>query len=420
MIWIALFILLVISGIVSGAETAVFSLPRRTLLEFERSRHRLERGVARLMRSPQAALMTVLFANTAINVVLYAVSYVAFAGLRNKSQVVGVTAGALVLLANILVGEVGPKALALAHARLFAVPAGTLISALHVVLGPVQGLLSVFLVNPIVRLLAPARRQMDTVTTEELQLLVERSAREGYLSSTENELLQSVVALGDVRVREIMTPRVDIEYLHLDDHPRNTLNALKKSSRRILPVCGRDLDDIRGAVYVRDPFLNPQAPLRGLLRPVHFVPEQVRLTQLMRSFHANQAHFAIVVDEYGGTAGMVTMEDVVEWIVGDLPDYGATRTQPIIERQDQNTYLLAGDLSIREWAETFAVKEIDGHVDTLGGLVLSLLGRLPRKGDEVRIRNLSLTVESMRGRRIQRVLLRRVGEGAPTAGGIGP
>ena len=148
--------------------------------------------------------------------------------------------------------------------------------------------------------------------------------------------------------------------------------------------------------------------MRSLLRPADFIPEQANLAQLMRHFREEQSHFAIVVDEYGGTAGLVTNEDAVEWIVGELPRSEQPRTATS-ERIDDNTYRLSGDLSVRVWAERFAVGEIDRHIDTVGGLILSKLGRLPRVGDSVRIRNLTLTVEAVRRRRIEEVLLVRDG-----------
>jgi len=160
-------------------------------------------------------------------------------------------------------------------------------------------------------------------------------------------------------------------------------------------------------LLARDALLTTGAAIPSLVHPVHFVPEQINLAQLVRHFHDEGSHFAMVVDEYGGTAGLVTVDDVVEWIVGGLPDSEAPRSAPVTERIDHDTYRLAGDLSVRDWAERFAVDEIDRHIDTIGGLILSKLGRLPRAGDTVRIRNLVLTVEAIQKRRIEWVLLRR-------------
>jgi CBS domain containing-hemolysin-like protein len=288
-----------------------------------------------------------------------------------------------------------------------------LIALLQVVLAPVQWLLAELLVNPIVRLLAPARPEHGPVTTEELCRLVEHSAGEGVINSKENDMLQAVVGFGDVSVREVMTPRVDVQSIRVNDKQAAIRRAARASRRRRLPVCGRDLDVIKGVLVTRDLHLNPEAPIKTLIRPVHFVPEQINLVQLIRYFRDQNTHFAVVVDEYGGTAGVVTMENVVGRIVGDLPDDDTTRPAATTERIDQDTYRLPGNLSVRVWADRFAVGEIDRHIDTVGGLILAKLGRLPRVGDSVRIRNLTLTVEHMRKRRVEQVLLRRDGGGSP-------
>lgn len=416
MIWVVLLLLLVASGTLSAAETALFALSRQSLHDFGRSASLLRRRAHSLMQQPKNVLMTVLIANTAVNVAIYALSFVALLGLGANHPALAGVASAGVLLAVIVFGEVIPKAVALGNARKLAPPAAGMLWTLQTVLGPLQWLLSTVLVDPITRLAAPTAPPPDTVDTEELQLLVEHSAREGHINSTENELLQAIVELAEASVREVMTPRVDIEFIRTGDNPRAAYQTIKQSRRRILPVCGRDLDDVRGLVFARDALLTTGGAMPSLVRPVHFVPEQINLAQLVRHFHDEQSHFAIVVDEYGGTAGLVTVDDVVEWIVGGLPDSEAPRTAPVSERIDDDTYRLAGDLSVRDWAERFAVDEIDRHIDTIGGLILSKLGRLPREGDTVRIRNLTLTVEVMQKRRIGRVLLRRSLSGVSAVG----
>ena len=273
-------------------------------------------------------------------------------------------------------------------------------------------MLAAALVEPITRLIAPARRQPDHVTVDELKLLVEHSANEGHIHSTENEMLQSIVAMEEVSVREVMTPRVDIEAVCLEDPPAEIAVAVRRSQKRVLPVYGHDLDDIRGVMYVREVLLHPSAAVEAMLRPVEYVPEQASLAQVLRHFVDTRGHAAVVVDEYGGTSGLVTNEDLVTWVVGQGDPTTAPGDETISEQLDENTYRLSGDLSVRVWAERFGVREIDRHVDTIGGWVLSRLGRLPRAGDSVRFRNLTLTVEDVRHRRIEWVIVRRDGKPA--------
>lgn len=412
MLWIILALLLLCSGLVSASETALFGLGRQALHGMGRSKGRLHRRVFALMQRPRQVLLSVLMANTAINVALFSISFLALR--RFGSTEVTAVGGAATLLAVIVFGEMLPKAVALTNAQRLAPSAAAMVGMLQTMLAPILWLLATFLVEPVTRLLAPHRGAPDSVTTEELKLLVEHSAREGVINSIENDMLQGVVGLTEVGVREVMTPRVDIRSVSMDSTRTEILDAVRTWGVKRVLVCGRDLDDIRGILQVRDLLLNPDTPITSLVRRPHFVPEQVNLMQLLRHFQTERIHLAVLVDEYGGTAGLVTSEDVIEWIVGDLPDDEAPRPAVVAERIDEDTYRLPGDLSVHLWADRFAVGEIDRHVDTLGGLILAKLGRLPRCGDCVHVGNLALTVEKMNRRRIEAVQLRRHGNG-PTA-----
>ncbi|MHC4695983.1 MAG: hemolysin family protein [Planctomycetota bacterium] len=486
MVWIWLAVLLCCSGLVSASETALFGLSRRALYEFGRSHRPLRRRVYLLMQTPGQVLMTVLIANTAVNVAIFAASFIALRGVtldRPASRGLlgsssdagwvregihapateeGVLApatifapamGIAVLIAVIAFGEIAPKTVALSRAESLASPAAGLISVLKVLLAPLRWVLNTLFVTPLVRLATPTSSESGEITTGELKELVEHSARDGVIDSKEHEMLQAVVAAGQVSTREIMTPRVDIASVRYADlvaesavrtaDPARSRQALVKRMQRTahravaprrLVVCGRDLDDICGVVYARDLYINPRAPIETLIRPVQFIPEQVNLVQLLRHFRREEVRFAIVVDEYGGTAGLVSIDHVTKWILGtptlDRPTYGGlvgpasdegsvregilVPATPATQQIDENTYRLSGNLSARHWAERFAVRQIDRHIDTVGGLILATLGRMPKAGDSVRIGNLTLTVEQVDKRRIERILLRRDVREPPT------
>jgi len=407
MIWLFLLLLVCCSGAVSGSETALFALSPRSLLMMRRSTSLVRRRIELLMRTPQDVLMTVLIANTLINVAIFAVSYVALRDLGDIHPYLTATGGLATLLAVILFGEITPKALALSHAESLAVPGGVMIGILKALLKPIRATLGALVVHPLVRLLSPQSGSGGAVSTEELHDLIRLSADEGVVDTRENYMLQAVVALEQVRVREIMCPRVDVRAVRLTDSPAAILKIARTTRRPTLLVVGRDLDDIRGEITVRDILLRPREPVLRRLRPIHFVPEQVNVLQLLNDFTTSGVERAVVVDEYGGTSGLVALEDAVERIVGDLPGDEGVEAQPETEQIDENTYRLAGGLSVRQWAERLGVRDVDPHVDTVAGLVLARLGRLPRVGDSVRLRNLSLTVERMQRRRIVSVLLQR-------------
>ncbi|MCO6436368.1 MAG: HlyC/CorC family transporter [Phycisphaerae bacterium] len=415
MIWFWLVLLLVCSAAVSGSETALFGLNRESRHAFARSASTARRLAAHLMEQPQRLLMTVLLANNLVNVAIFALSYIAIQHQHGDSPIVSLALSAAVLISLIAFGEIVPKTLAISNPRLYAPIAAVFIGTLRTALAPPVWVLRVWVVAPLVRLLGPTSLHAGPVTSEELRMLVEQSAHEGVIDTREHDLLQAAVAAGGIKVREVMTPRVDIKAAYIGSTRRQLLEQARAGSRRRLPVYGRDLDDIRGVLFVRDLFLDERMPLRQIIRPLPFVPEQATLLQVVRYFRELKADFAVVVDEYGGTSGLCSLGDISEWIVGEIPDEGAEPSVPEFEQVDAETYRIPGNLSARLWASRFAVG-LEEQFDTVAGLVLAELGRMPREGDCVRLGNLSLTVEKMRRRRIERLLL-RLSDGNSKGGG---
>ncbi len=411
--WILLLLLLVCSALVSGSETALFGLSQVQLRQFSASDRPLHRLVYRLMRRPRKVLMTLLITNTAINVLYFASSYILFESIAHVHPAMATLGGFVALLAVIAFGEILPKAVARAHATKFAPLAAPLIRTMQTALGPLLTVLQVVLIDPLTRLCRETSQESDDVTVDELRALVELSAHQGVIDSAENHMLQEIVALPDITVRSIMIPRVDILAVSIDQNPDEALLALRQDHLSKIPVYERNLDGIVGMIYARDLYLRPGATVSELTRTVLYVPEQIKLLQLITHFRQTHTKLAIVVDEFGGTAGLVTLRHVLESIVGDLGGCEEPSEQ-ILEVIDENTYRLAGDLSIRDWAQRFGIVSNKtpglGHragIETVAGLLLSELGRLPRKGDTVRIQNVSLTVERLDGRRISRILVTR-------------
>lgn len=407
MVWLSLVVLLCCSGAISAMETALFGVNRRTLREFSRSGRRLRRRVHIIMQHPHRVLMTVLITNTAINVAIFGAAFAASRSLSPSRPVLAAVIGVAVLASVITFGEIMPKTIALANAKRLAPIAAGLIDVLQVVLAPIRWFLRTLLVDPLVRLLSPSAPGQNAISTDELKLLVEHSAEAGLIDSNEHEMLQAIVGAGEVSVRQIMTPRVDLLFAGVSTPRQTILRTMRTHRLRRMLVCGRDLDDITGVLYTRQLLLAPEQPVRSLVRPVRFVPEQSNLVQLLRHFRSTDISFAVVVDEYGGTAGFVSIEDVMEWMIGDVSRSAETRRPAVTEQIDENTYRVSGNLSARLLAERFSMDRIDRNIDTVGGLVLAKLGRLPRVGDSVRIRNLTLTVDQMQKRRIEQILLRR-------------
>jgi CBS domain containing-hemolysin-like protein len=250
------------------------------------------------------------------------------------------------------------------------------------------------------RMLGPAAREDAGVTTEVLAHVMERGAEEGALVGLEADLLVEVIELDRVRVREIMTPRVDALFLELsgEDRDRMIERALALG-RSTLPVIDGGPDQVAGMVRMRDVFRYPDRPIRQLVMPVKFVPEVASALDLLRELRKDRTAEAVVVDEWGGTAGVVTAEDVFEEIVGDIRIEGEARV-PAVVPLGEGRYRVAGALSIRDWNEAFGLDVVPTEFETVGGFVTALLGRIPRAGDEARAQNLLMKVHEVRGRRV--------------------
>lgn len=408
MTWLLLVVLLAASAACSAFETALFSLSAQALQEFERSPDPNRRRVHQVMTHPHRALLTLLLCNSIVNIAFFTLALLVAQRVAESWPALAALFGAATPFLVIIFAEMAPKALALRASKELAPLAAACVSTLGVVLAPLHRTLGGLLINPITRLFAPSVKRDEDVSTDELRLLVEHSARDGHLNRTESDMLQAVVALADVNVRAIMTPRVDVAWVSVDADRAAALQRFRETGRRRLLVTGRNLDDVRGFLYERDLYLEPNGPVRLIQRRAHFVPEQVHLAQLLRYFRAERVQLAVVVDEHGGTVGIVASGDVLRWLVGRFPEADASRRDEMVERVDDDTYRVSGLLSARAWADRFAVDEIEPGIDTVGGLIVAKLGRSPRVGDVVRVWNLALTVESVRHHRADRVRVRRL------------
>ena len=247
---------------------------------------------------------------------------------------------------------------------------------------------------------------------------------EGDLPAEDADMLLNVLRLADMPVEDAMVPRADMVCAELTSPLDEVAKLFVEHGHSRMPVYKEDKDNIVGLVYVKDllPTLLPHLiqggddgtpELRDILRPVLFVPENKNIRAMLRDFLARGTHMAIVLDSYGGTAGLVTLEDVLEEIVGDLPDgEGETNGDEELSRQiSENEYLLDGALGVHEWADVFGQALTAERVSTVSGFVTALLGRVPRVGDEATYRNLRFVVESVRGRRAGRIrVLRETGD----------
>ena len=313
------------------------------------------------------------------------------------------TVAAMVFTSYVLVG-VGPRTLGRQHPYAIALRSATIVRVLGAVLNPLASLL-VLIGNAV----TPGRGFRDGPFSSEIELreLVDLAEASGVVEEAEREMIQSVFGLGDTIAREVMVPRTEMVWIESDKFVPQALALALRSGFSRIPVVGEHVDDVVGVVYLKDlaRLAQDQAqaadtPVVDVMRPPAFVPETKDIDQLLREMQASRTHLAIVIDEYGGTAGLITIEDIVEEIVGEITDEYDVEIAPITEFPDGSARVVAR-LSVDDLQELFDVEwaERDDDVETVGGLLAEALGRVPIPGAEATVHGLHLIAESAGGRR---------------------
>ena len=253
-----------------------------------------------------------------------------------------------------------------------------------------------------------ASNQEGTVTETELISLVEAGQEEGVLEQEEQKMIVSIFRLGDTLVREIMVPRIDVLALEVNTPIDDALDALKRSGHSRVPVFKDSVDNILGLLYAKDLLGiwregRREVSLIDHLRDAYFIPEAKKVDELLAELQAKRIHMAVVVDEYGGVAGIVTLEDIVEEIVGEIRDEYDQAEEVLFQVVSEDEYLFQGRIDLDDFNDIMGTALPNSEADTLSGLIYSRIGRVPTAGDNVLIKDLQLTVEQISGQRIRKV-----------------
>lgn len=389
MLWLILAVLLSFSASFSGFEAALFSLTPQ-------QRERTSARVTALLERPRELLVTVLLGNLFVNILYFSIAVRIDWGDATYAPVLTLLAPLVIIL---VLGEILPKTLALRAPHLVSRTGALPIAVLVRVLGPVTRGFSRTL-EVISRALGKSGGDERQITSEDLAQVLAVSEKSGLLERGEADMLAEIVELAGIRVREIMTPRVDALMLDVDEEDLEAVIE-EAAQHRVtwLPVIEEDPDHVLGCVQLRDLYLRGARSLRQLVMPVKFVPEVAHALDLLRVFREDRASEAVVVDEWGGTAGVVTIEDVFEEIVGELRVEGEERERPVVPL-GEGRFRVAGALSIRDWNDEFGFQVVPIEFETVGGFVTALLGRIPKVGDEARVGALVFEVSEARGRRV--------------------
>jgi putative hemolysin len=427
--------LIVVGGFFAASEIALITVKRHRLTQLVGEGSRAARVAQRLTEDPSRFLATIQIALTFLGFLASAVGAVSLSGtLANLVRLIPLNlikdaAGSisfvlvtlLIALASIIFGELIPKTLALSSPDRFALFVARPIGWFDRILRPIVWFVS-SVSNVFVRALGGRDRpQAGYLSTEELKMLVETGSEQGGIEEEEKEMIHGVIELAETKVHQVMVPRIGIRAVAVHDPIEEVLDMIVRAGHSRVPVYEESLDNIVGILYAKDllPFLRPGAApsseidIRALARPAAYVPETKPVDELLHEMRVDKRHIAIVVDEYGGTAGLITMEDVVEEIVGEIQDEYDSE-EPLVEpleEEDKIAFRVDGRVSMDDLRDLFELSDTEeddeDEYDTVGGYIVHRVGRIPLPGAVVPFRDVTLTVETAEPRRIAKVIATR-------------
>ena len=402
--YILLVILFILSGFFSGSEVALISVNKFRIKKLAEEGNKNAKIVDKLLENPQRFLTTILVGNNLVNIA--AASIATDLAIKTFGNLgVGIATG-VVTITILIFGEIIPKNLAISNSEKFSL----FVARPLYFFEKIFFLLSVLL-SGVVRIMPSSQRRTPLLTEEEIKTIIEYGAREGVIEKEEKEIIKSVFKFGDTDVKEIMVPRIDIVAIEADKTVEEALDLILKTGHSKIPVYEGNIDNIIGMIYVKDVLQhvkegkNPK--VKDITRKVLFVPESKKIDDLLREMQESKIHMAIVVDEYGGVSGLVTLEDIIEEIVGEIEDEFDREEKKII-KLSENEAIVDARLSISDVEEALNIKLPKGEYDTIAGLILDILEKIPNVGEKVVVNDIELTVEKMVGRRIYRVRIKKI------------
>ncbi|MDN5765635.1 MAG: hemolysin family protein [Humibacillus sp.] len=392
----------VIAFVLSASEAAIFRMSRVRAHElFDEGRSGAKSLMTVVGDSP-AYLAVIAFLRVVAEATAAVLVTLAVAGQVESTWWRALISIAIMAVVSFVIVGVSPRTLGRQNYDTVALWSAPFAVGLRRVLGPIAKLL-VVLGNAV----TPGAGYTDGPfqTESELRDLLDLAGDSSVIEADEREMLNSVFELGDTVAREVMVPRTDMVVLDADKTLRSAMSLFLRSGFSRIPVVGDDSDDVRGLLYFKDVARRLNAApddakhlATEVMRPMHFVPESKPVDDLLREMQLDQTHFAIVVDEYGGTAGLVTIEDIIEEIVGEISDEH-DRDAPVVEHLPDGTLRVPASMDIDDLAELFDVEIEEEDVDTVGGLLTKMIGRVPIVGSAATVAGLTLTAERMAGRR---------------------
>ena len=409
-----LVLLLLCSALISGAEVALFGLSQTEVNEIEEDGSANGSLVVRLLQKPKKLLATILISNNAINIAIVLLfSQIGDTLFSNITEIwfdfISVRFLLEVVVATFLIlmfGEILPKIYASRNKKQFSHFMAKPLKTLDVLFTPFSGPMQ----SSMLFLQEKLGRKKSNFGVDHLSQALELT-QEGDTTKEEHKILQGIVTFGNTDTKQVMCPRIDIFALNENMKFPEVLEEIKKNGYSRIPVFSEHMDNVLGVLYVKDllPYLERKSfNWMKLIREPYFVPENKKLDDLLLEFQEQKKHLAIVVDEYGGTSGIVTLEDIIEEIVGDISDEFDDEDL-IFSKLDDHTFVFEGKTNLKDFYRVAKIEgeeefeEQKGESETLAGFVLEISGNFPRKGEKVRFNNYQFVVESLDKKRLKQI-----------------
>ena len=420
---IAIFFLLIANGIFAMSEIAIISVRKARL------KQRADRGDMKAQAALELADAPGPFLSTVqVGITLVGILAGAFGGSRIAERLAPVLSGVpyigayassiafgivvvIITYFSLVIGELIPKRLALHSTESIAVRVASPMAKLSKLASPLVSLLD-HSTNGLLRLFGLGEAVESPVTEDEIKVLIEQGINAGVFVETERDMVERIFHLADRRVNELMVPRTGMIWLNIDDSPEEIVAAISDSPHSRFPVAGGSPDNILGIVQVKNLWAQGldrrQIDLNAVLEKALFLPEATHAFKALEAFRQSRAQIALVVDEYGGVEGLITLTDILEAIVGDLPSAGDT-SEPLFTLREDGSYLIDGALPISEFKKLFHIhhlpREEGDWYQTVGGFVMTHLGKIPRAGDRFEWAGMKIEVLDMDRNRVDKLLV---------------
>ena len=403
-------LLLLFSALISGSEVAFFSIGRPVLFNLEKSDNKSERSIYRILTNPKKLLASILIVNNLINVAIVTLTTYTTSRIV-PSEMNNALIGSIVVISTAIFiaffGEMLPKIYANQKNLSFAKRMISPLTFINNILTPFSNLL-VSSTNFIEKKLA---NSSNVLTSDELSKAIELTTQSNDISKEEKDILNGIANFGNISAKQIMHARTEIEAFNISYDFHDLMDKINKTGHSRIPVFEDTIDNIVGILYIKDllPFTSEDEDFnwRKYIRTPYFVPETKKIDDLLKNFQKKRVHMAIIVDEYGGTSGLITLEDIIEEIVGEISDE-FDDDEIEYTRKNENEYVFEGKTSLNDFCKMVNLggeyfDNVKGESESLGGLMQELFSKMPSVGEEITHQNVKFTIHSVNPKRVKKI-----------------